>query len=211
MTTARSSFRAATVFAFCSLALSCSRGVRRRFARGGTGGGPPAARLPPMPVEMSRWPQSRSSRASEFVASLKSRRSTTIQPRSKGSSRASRCDPARASRAAPCCSRSIRRPSRRRSPSLQSMRPMRESDVEFARQQVERNKTLLDRRRDQPARGRAVRDAAPRRRGAAEGARRADSPAAQSAELLPRHRARSPAPSATSRSTSAIASRVRRC
>ena len=28
--------------------------------------------------------------------------------------------------------------------SLQSMRPMRESDVEFARQQVERNKTLLD-------------------------------------------------------------------
>jgi RND family efflux transporter MFP subunit len=28
--------------------------------------------------------------------------------------------------------------------SLQSMRPLRESDVEFARQQVERNKTLLD-------------------------------------------------------------------
>ena len=88
-----------------------------------------------------------------------------------------------------CCSRSTPRRSRRRSASLQSMRPMREADVEFARQQVERNKTLLRRGRHQPARSRAGRGAAARRRGAAEGARRADPPAAQRAGLLPRHRA----------------------
>ena len=49
----------------------------------------------------------------------------------------------RAGRApAPCCSRSIRRRQQAAVASLESQRP-READVEFARQQVQRNKTLL--------------------------------------------------------------------
>ena len=79
----------------------------------------------------------------EFVATLKSRRSTTIQPEVEGF----------ITRIAVRSGQTVNRgavlfeidsaPQQAALASRESMRPMRESEVEFARQQVQRNKTLL--------------------------------------------------------------------
>jgi RND family efflux transporter MFP subunit len=96
-----------------------------------------------MPVEMLTLTARPVEQTTEYVASLKSRRSSTIQPEVEG----------------PLVSIAVRSgqevargallfeidsaPQQAALASLQSMRPGRESDVEFARQQVARNRTLL--------------------------------------------------------------------
>jgi RND family efflux transporter MFP subunit len=97
-----------------------------------------------MPVEVITLAARPVEQTSEFVASLKSRRSTTIQPEVEGF----------LTRIAVRSGQNVQRgdvlfeidsaPEQAALGSLQSMRPMRESDVEFARQQVQRNKTLLE-------------------------------------------------------------------
>lgn len=99
--------------------------------------------MPPMPVEMVTLAARPVEQTSEFVASLKSRRSTTIQPEVEGF----------LTRIAVRSGQNVSRgdvlfeidsaPEQAALGSLESMRPLRESDVEFARQQVQRNKTLL--------------------------------------------------------------------
>ncbi len=100
--------------------------------------------MPPMPVEVVTLAAKPVEQSTEFVASLKSRRSTTIQPQVEGF----------VTRVAVKSGQTVNRgdvlfeidsaPEQAALSSMQSMRPMRESDVEFARQQVARNKTLLD-------------------------------------------------------------------
>src|SRR5688500_1873385 len=99
--------------------------------------------MPPMPVEIVTLSAKPVEQTSEFVASLKSRRSSTIQPEVEGF----------VTRVAVRSGQNVARgallfeidsaPQQAALGSLQSMRPMRESEVEFARQQVERNKKLL--------------------------------------------------------------------
>lgn len=99
--------------------------------------------MPPMPVEIVTLATKPVEQSTEYVASLKSRRSSTIQPEVEGF----------VTRIAVRSGQSVSQgallfeidsaPEQAALASMQSMRPMRESDVEFARQQVARNKTLL--------------------------------------------------------------------
>jgi RND family efflux transporter MFP subunit len=96
-----------------------------------------------MPVEMATLTAKPVEQTSEFVAALKSRRSATINPEVEGS----------LTRVAVRSGQNVERgallfeidsaPQQSALASLESMRPARESEVEFARQQVERNRTLL--------------------------------------------------------------------
>ncbi len=99
--------------------------------------------MPPMPVEAVTLTAKPVEQTSEFVASLKSRRSATINPEVEGS----------LTRVAARSGQNVERgavlfeidsaPQQSALASLESTRPARDSDVEFARQQVERNRTLL--------------------------------------------------------------------
>ena len=96
-----------------------------------------------MPVEIVTLAAKTVEQTSEFVASVKSRQSTTIQPEVEGF----------ITRIAVKSGQNVARgtvlfeidsaPQQAALSSTQSMRALRESDVEFARQQVARNKTLL--------------------------------------------------------------------
>jgi len=147
MPTARFSLEAPRRFAFVSLmaaittiSVACGGGGGGQAApgRGGPGGA-----MPPMPVDIVTLAAKPVEQTSEFVASLKSRRSATIQPEVEGS--LTRIDV----RSGQTVSQGTllfeidSAPQQAALSSLQSMRPMRESEVEFARQQVARNKTLL--------------------------------------------------------------------
>jgi len=146
MTTARPYREMPGLFAFCSLfvlgaaAIACG-GTGQGAAGGGRGG--PGGGMPPMPVEIVTLAAKPVEQTSEFVASLKSRRSATIQPEVEGP----------LNRITVRSGQNVSRgelmfeidaaPQQAALASLESMRASRESDVEFARQQVERNKKLL--------------------------------------------------------------------
>lgn len=99
--------------------------------------------MPPMPVEAITLAAKPVEQMNEFVASLKSRRSSTIQPEVEGFiTRIAVRSGERVAKGAVLFEIDSA-PERAALGSLQSMRPMRESDIEFARQQVARNKTLL--------------------------------------------------------------------
>ena len=144
MTTADSALRVRLRFAFCSLAVlalaaACGGDSGQPQGPGAPGGGAP----PPTPVEMITLAAKSVEQTTEFVATLKSRRSTTIQPEVEGF----------VTRIAVRSGQTVNRgavlfeidsaPQQAALASMESMRPMRESEVEFARQQVQRNKTLL--------------------------------------------------------------------
>ena len=146
MTTAHSFLVMPRLFAFYSLiAMACVTAAcgGNGAAQGGAGGGPPGGGPPPMPVEIVTLSAKPVEQMSEFVASLKSRTSTTIQPEVEGF----------IVRIAARSGQRVERgtvlfeidsaPEQAALASMQSMRPMREADVDFARQQVERNKKLL--------------------------------------------------------------------
>ena len=96
-----------------------------------------------MPVEIITLAAGSVEQTSEYVASLKSRRSATINPEVEGTltevAVRSGQDVARGALLFEIDSA----PQTAALASLQSMRPARESDIEFARQQVQRNQTLL--------------------------------------------------------------------
>lgn len=146
MTTARTSTKTPRIFVFCSLTALVSIGAACGGGGGQQqrpGGGPPGGGPPPMPVEIVTLAAKPVEQSSEYVASLKSRRSSTIQPEVEGF----------VTRIAVRSGQNVAQgavlfeidsaPEQAALASLQSMRPMRESDVEFARQQVARNKTLM--------------------------------------------------------------------
>lgn len=146
MTIANPSPKLPRLFAFISPVLLAAAAVACGGGDGPAGaGGPggPGGAMPPMPVEMITLEAKPVEQTGEFVASLKSRRSTTIQPEVEGF----------ITRIAVRSGQNVGRgavlfeidsaPEQAALGSLQSMRPMRESEVDFARQQVDRNKTLL--------------------------------------------------------------------
>jgi RND family efflux transporter MFP subunit len=99
--------------------------------------------MPPMPVEAITLANAPVEQTSEFVASLKSRRSSTIQPQAEGHlTRIAVRSGERVSRGA-LLFEIDSAPDQAALASLQSMRPMREAELAFAQQQVQRNKTLL--------------------------------------------------------------------
>jgi RND family efflux transporter MFP subunit len=104
------------------------------------GGGPPmamgveAVTLTPKPVE----------RRTEYVAAVKSRRSSTIQPQVEGHITSIAARPGqRVARGTVLMQIDASR-QQATVASLESVRVAREADLEFARQQVERQKTLFD-------------------------------------------------------------------
>jgi RND family efflux transporter MFP subunit len=145
MTIAHFSFIMPRLFAFCSFVAMVSFGVAcaNGGQQAGPDGGPPGGAPPPMPVEMITLTATPVEQTTEFVASLKSRNSTTIQPEVEGF----------ITRIAVRSGQRVDRgtllfeidsaPEQAALGSLQSMRPMREAEVQFARQQVERNTKLL--------------------------------------------------------------------
>ncbi len=109
---------------------------------GGQAGGPPGGGMPPMPVEVITLANKPVEQTSEFVASLKSRRSSTIQPQAEGHlTRIAVRSGERVSRGA-LLFEIDSAPEQAALASLQSMRPMREAELAFAQQQVQRNKAL---------------------------------------------------------------------
>jgi RND family efflux transporter MFP subunit len=108
-------------------------------APGGPGGAPMAmgvetVTLAPRPVE----------RKTEYIATVKSRRSTTIQPQVEGFITSISARPGqRVSRGTPLMQIDSSR-QQAAVASLESVRAAREADVQFARQQAERMKTLYE-------------------------------------------------------------------
>jgi RND family efflux transporter MFP subunit len=111
----------------------------------GTGaqGGPPGGQMPPMPVEIVTLAAKPVEQTSEFIASLKSRRSSTIQPEVEGFLTRIAVRSGQRVNEGALLFEIDSAPEQAALASLQSMRPMREAEVDFARQQVQRNKTLL--------------------------------------------------------------------
>lgn len=100
--------------------------------------------MPPMPVDIVTLAAKPVEQTSEFVASLKSRRSATIQPEVEGSLIRIDVKSGQTVSQGTLLFEIDSAPQQAALASLQSMRPMRESEVEYARQQVVRNKTLLN-------------------------------------------------------------------
>jgi RND family efflux transporter MFP subunit len=143
MTTARASSTLPRMFAFYSLVAASAFFVACGGAEGQQGGPGGPGGMPPMPVEVLTLSAKPVEHTSEFVASLKSRRSATINPEVEGALQ----------RIAVRSGQNVERgavlfeidaaPQQAALGSLESTRPARESDVAFARQQVDRNRTLL--------------------------------------------------------------------
>ena len=141
MTTARLTKEMLQMFAFYSLTAlasigaACGGGVEQQQ---GPGGAPP-----PMPVEIVALAAKPVEQTTEYVATLKSRRSSTIQPEVEGFLTRIAVRSGEQVAQGALLFEIDSAPEQAALGSLQSMRPMRESDVEFAQQQVARNKTLL--------------------------------------------------------------------
>lgn len=147
MLTARTSREVLQRFAFYSLlgaitiiSVGCGRGGAQP-----SGGGPGGAggAMPPMPVEIVTLRAKPVEQTSEFVASLKSRRSATINPEVEGTLTNVAVKSGQTVQRGALLFEIDSAPQQAALASQQSMRPMRESEVEFARQQVQRNQTLL--------------------------------------------------------------------
>jgi RND family efflux transporter MFP subunit len=144
MTTARASFSISRRFAFYSLlafAVAASACGGENGQQGGPGG--PGGGMPPMPVEVMTLTAKSVEQTSEFVASLKSRRSATINPEVEGALRNIAVRSGQNVGRGAVLFEIDAAPQQAALASLESTRPARESDVAFARQQVDRNVTLL--------------------------------------------------------------------
>jgi RND family efflux transporter MFP subunit len=131
------------IFAFYSLIALASIGAACGSGGGQQGPGGPGGAPPPMPVEIVTLAAKPVEQTTEYVATTKSLRSSTIQPEVEGFlTRIAVRSGERVTQGA-LLFEIDSAPEQAALGSLQSMRPMRESDVEFAQQQVARNKTLL--------------------------------------------------------------------
>jgi len=134
----------ARAFAFCSLVWLAAVTVACGGGQPAAPAGPPGGGMPPMPVEAITLVNKPVEQVSEFVASLKSRRSSTIQPQAEGHlTRIAVRSGQRVSQGA-LLFEIDSAPEQAALASLQSMRPMREAELSFAQQQVARNKALFE-------------------------------------------------------------------
>ena len=143
MTTARFSPDVSRMFAFYSLVALAVMGAACRGGEAGGPGGPGGGAPPPMPVEIVTLSAKPVEQTTEYVASLKSRQSSTIQPEVEGPLMRIAVRSGQQVAKGTVLFEIDSGPQQAALASLQSMRPSRESDIEFARQQVIRNRTLL--------------------------------------------------------------------
>jgi RND family efflux transporter MFP subunit len=144
MTTARPTKAMRQIFAFHSLMTLASFGIACGAGGGQQAAGGPGGAPPPMPVEIVTLAAKPVEQTTEYVATVKSRRSSTIQPEVEGYLTRIAVRSGQQVAQGALLFEIDSAPEQAALGSLQSMRPMRESDVEFARQQVARNKTLLN-------------------------------------------------------------------
>ena len=107
-------------------------------------GGPPGGAPPPMPVEIVKLEAKPVEQLTEFVASLKSRRSSTIQPQAEGFLTRIAVRSGQRVQQGALLFEIDSGPEQAALASLQSMRPMREAELAYAQQQVDRNKKLFE-------------------------------------------------------------------
>src|SRR5688572_14806348 len=129
----------ATVFFYALALAACGGG---EAAPGGPGG--PGGDMPPMPVEAITLTAKPVERANEYIATVKSRRSTTIQPQAEGFITRIVAQPGQRVRAGTVLMQIDSRTQEASVASLESLRASREAEVQFARQQAERMKKLYD-------------------------------------------------------------------
>jgi RND family efflux transporter MFP subunit len=133
-----------SILAVLLLAAGCSGGAQEggpaAGGPGGRGGGPPMA----VPVEMITLAEKPTEQSAEFVATVKARRSTTIQPQVEGF--LTRINVKSGDRVAPGRVLFEVDNSTQQSAvaSLESVRAARQADAAYAKQQADRAKTLLD-------------------------------------------------------------------
>src|SRR5688500_2492604 len=84
MSTAHPSPNLRRAFVFCSLIAATCLTAACGGSEGQAGASAPGGGMPPMPVEIVTLTAKPVEQTSEFVATLKSRRSTTIQPQVEG-------------------------------------------------------------------------------------------------------------------------------
>jgi RND family efflux transporter MFP subunit len=115
-----------------------------RDEAGGAGAGPPGGGRPAMPVDIVSLTERPVEQTSEFVATVKSRRTTTIQPQVEGF--ITRIAVRSGDRVRPGTLLMQIDAGRQDAlvSSLESQKAAREADVQFARQQAQRLKTLYD-------------------------------------------------------------------
>jgi RND family efflux transporter MFP subunit len=127
---------AATVLA---MAAACGGGS----APAGAQGGAPGGAMPPMPVEALTLAPKPIDDVSQFVGTVKSRQSATIQPQAEGVIRAIPVKSGDRVKPGDLLVEIDATSQQAAVASLQSLRAARDSDVTLARQQAERTKTLL--------------------------------------------------------------------
>jgi len=110
----------------------------------GDAAAPPGGAPPAVPVELVTLEPAPVEQVGEFVGTLKSRRSTTIQPQAEGFITRILVTPGARVRPGTGLFEIDASSPRAALASIESQRAAREADVAFARQQAERAKTLLD-------------------------------------------------------------------
>lgn len=131
----------ATLFLY-ALTLAACRGDA---APGGApGGGPPGGGMPAMGVEAITLSAKPVERVNEYIATVKSRRSTTIQPQVEGFITRIAVQSGQRVRTGAVLMQIDARSQEAAVSSLESMRGARQADLQFARQQAERMKKLFD-------------------------------------------------------------------
>jgi RND family efflux transporter MFP subunit len=128
------------VAALSVLAAACGGGQAQENAPGAPGGGPPMA----MDVEAATLSARPVERTTEYVATVKSRRSTTIQPQVEGIITSIPARPGQRVAAGTVLVTIDASRQEATVASLDSVRAAREADVQWARQQAARHKKLLD-------------------------------------------------------------------
>jgi membrane fusion protein, multidrug efflux system len=129
-----------TLLAVTLLAAAGCRGASDNAAAGGPGG---RGAMPPMPVEMITLESKPVEQVGEFVGTVKSRRSTTIQPQAEGFLTRIRVKSGDRVKPGTVLFEIDATTQQATVASLESVRAAREADAAFARQQAERAKNLL--------------------------------------------------------------------
>lgn len=110
----------------------------------GAPGGPPGGGMPPMPVEVLTLTTSQVEQASEFIGTVKSRRSVTVQPQSEGF--VTRIAVSSGAKVGTGTLLFVIDAGRQEAAvaTLEAQRAARDADLAYSRQQAARLKTLLD-------------------------------------------------------------------
>lgn len=110
----------------------------------GQGGGPPGGAMPPMPVEAITLTEKPVDQTSEYIGTVRSRRSMTVQPQVEGYITRINVRAGQRVRAGEVLLEIDSNRQAAAVASLESQRASRQADVQYARQQAQRMKTLYE-------------------------------------------------------------------